>query len=224
MAKEFVLGMEALLIANATEQFGDDNTVIIVRSKKEGDEKMYLIVGLGNPEEEYAKTRHNMGFDAINKLSQKYNIDVNKKKFKGLYGTGLIEGKKVILLKPQTYMNSSGDSIIEVMDYYGIETHELIVIYDDMDIEKGIMKIRKKGGPGSHNGMKSVVENLQTTDFARIRIGIGRPEHSNDKINFVIGKIPEEEQKILETGVQKAAEAIPVIITDGIDNAMNKCN
>lgn len=185
---------------------------------------MYLIVGLGNPEEEYAKTRHNMGFDAINKLSQKYNIDVNKKKFKGLYGTGLIEGKKVILLKPQTYMNSSGDSIIEVMDYYGIETHELLVIYDDMDIEKGIMKIRKKGGPGSHNGMKSVVENLQTTDFARIRIGIGRPEHSNDKINFVIGKIPEEEQKILETGVQKAAEAIPVIITDGIDNAMNKCN
>ena len=169
---------------------------------------MYLIVGLGNPEEEYAKTRHNMGFDAINKLSQKYNIDVNKKKFKGLYGTGLIEGKRVILLKPQTYMNSS----------------ELIVIYDDMDIEKGIMKIRKKGGPGSHNGMKSVVENLQTTDFARIRIGIGRPEHANDKINFVIGKIPEEEQKILETGVQKAAEAIPVIITDGIDNAMNKCN
>ena len=93
-----------------------------------------------------------------------------------------------------------------------------------MDIEKGIMKIRKKGGPGFHNGMKSVVENLQTTDFVRIRIGIGRPEHSNDKINFVIGKIPEEEQKTLEIGVQKAAEAIPVIITDGIDNAMNKCN
>ena len=185
---------------------------------------MYLIVGLGNPEEEYAKTRHNMGFDAINKLSQKYNIDVNKKKFKGLYGTGLIEGKKVILLKPQTYMNSSGDSIIEVMDYYGIETEDLIVIYDDMDIEKGIMKIRKKGGPGSHNGMKSVIENLQTTEFVRIRVGIGRPEHAQDRINFVIGKIPEEEQKILEVGVQKAADAIPVIIAEGIDNAMNKCN
>ena len=181
---------------------------------------MYLIVGLGNPEEEYAKTRHNMGFDAINKIAQKYNIEVTKKKFKGIYGTGLIEGKKVILLKPQTYMNSSGESIIEVMDYYGIETEDLIVIYDDMDIEKGIMKIRKKGGPGSHNGMKSVVENLQTTEFARI----GRPEHAQDKINFVIGKIPEEEQKILEVGVQKAADAIPVIITEGIDNAMNKCN
>ena len=185
---------------------------------------MFLIVGLGNPEEEYSNTRHNMGFDTINKLANEYNIKINKNKFKGLCGSGIIENEKVILLKPQTYMNSSGDSIIEVMDYYGIETNELIVIYDDMDIEKGIMKIRKKGGPGSHNGMKSVVENLQTTDFARIRIGIGRPEHANDKINFVIGKIPEEEQKILETGVQKAAEAIPVIITDGIDNAMNKCN
>ena len=107
---------------------------------------MYLIVGLGNPEEEYANTRHNMGFDAINKISQKYNIDVNKRKFKGLYGTGVIEGKKVILLKPQTYMNLSGDSIIEVMDYYGIEVEDLIVIYDDMDIEKGTMKIRKKVG------------------------------------------------------------------------------
>ena len=183
---------------------------------------MYLIVGLGNPEEEYAKTRHNMGFDAINKIAQKYNIDVTKKKFKGIYGTGIIEGKKVILLKPQTYMNSSGDSIIEVMDYYGIEAEDLIVIYDDMDIE--IMKIRKKGGPGSHNGMKSVIENLQTTEFVRIRVGIGRPEHAQDRINFVIGKIPEEEQKILEVGVQKAADAIPVIIAEGIDNAMNKCN
>ena len=121
-------------------------------------------------------------------------------------------------------MNSSGDSIIEVLDYYGIEPEDLIVIYDDMDIEKGTMKIRKKGGPGSHNGMKSVVENLQTTNFARIRIGIGRPEHNQDKINFVIGKLPKEEQKMLEVGVQKAAEAIPAILSEGIYNAMNRCN
>ena len=185
---------------------------------------MYLIVGLGNPEEEYSKTRHNMGFNTVNKISQQYNIDVKQRKFQALYGSGIIENEKVLLLKPQTYMNLSGESIKEVMDYYGIETEDLIVIYDDMDIEKGIMKIRKKGGPGSHNGMKSVVENLQTTEFARIRVGIGRPEHAQDKINFVIGKIPEEEQKILEVGVQKAADAIPVIITEGIDNAMNKCN
>ena len=185
---------------------------------------MYLIVGLGNPEEEYAKTRHNMGFDAINKLSQKYNIDVNKKKFKGLYGTGLIEGKKVILLKPQTYMNSSGDSIIEVMDYYGIETHELIVIYDDMDIEKGIMKIRKKGGAGTHNGMKSMVKELNTTDFPRVRVGTGKQEKIADLVDYVIGRVDDEEYKKLEIGVEKAEVAVEEILKIGIDNAMNRLN
>ena len=185
---------------------------------------MYLIVGLGNPEEEYAKTRHNMGFDAINKLSQKYNIDVNKKKFKGLYGTGLIEGKKVILLKPQTYMNSSGDSIIEVMDYYGIETHELIVIYDDMDIEPGKIKIRKKGSAGGHNGMKSIIQMIGTEEFPRIRVGIGRPIHKDDEINYVIGAIPEEDLKRLDEGIEKAQKAVEEILRNGVDSAMNKYN
>ncbi len=168
---------------------------------------MYLIIGLGNPEEEYSNTRHNMGFDTINKLANQYGIEVTKKKFKGIYGTGIIEGQKVILLKPQTYMNLSGDSIIEVMDYYNIETQDLIIIYDDMDIEKGTIKIRKKGGPGSHNGMKSVVENLQTEDFTRIRVGIGKPEHANDAINYVIGKLPKEEQEILELATRKSSRS-----------------
>ena len=142
---------------------------------------MYLIIGLGNPEEEYSNTRHNMGFDTINTLAKKHNIEVTKKKFKGLVGTGIIENEKVLLLKPQTYMNLSGDSLIEAMDYYNLDTQDLIVIYDDMDIEKGVIKIRKKGGPGSHNGMKSVIENLQTTDFTRIRVGIGRPKYEQIK-------------------------------------------
>ena len=185
---------------------------------------MYLIVGLGNPEDKYSNTRHNMGFDTINILSEKYNIEVNKKKFNAIYGTGIIEGQKVILLKPQTFMNLSGDSLIEAMDYYNIDTKDIIIIYDDMDIEKGIIKIRKKGGPGSHNGMKSIIDNLQTTEFARIRIGIGRPEHENDKINYVIGKIPKEEQQILKKGTDLAAQAIPEIIKNGVDNAMNKYN
>lgn len=185
---------------------------------------MYLIVGLGNPEDKYSNTRHNMGFDTINILSEKYNIEVNKKKFNAIYGTGIIEGQKVILLKPQTFMNLSGDSLIEAMDYYNIDTKDIIIIYDDMDIEKGTIKIRKKGGPGSHNGMKSIIDNLQTTEFARIRIGIGRPEHENDKINYVIGKIPKEEQQILKKGTDLAAQAIPEIIKNGVDNAMNKYN
>ena len=185
---------------------------------------MYLIVGLGNPENEYANTRHNMGFDTINKLARQNNIEINKNKFKGLYGTGIIQGKKVILLKPQTYMNLSGESVKEIMDFYHINPEEIIIIYDDIDTEKGNIRIRKKGGPGSHNGMKSVVENTQTTVFGRIRVGVGQPEYKNDMINYVIGKIQEEEQKILQEGVNKAVEAIEEILKSGIDIAMNKFN
>ena len=185
---------------------------------------MYLIVGLGNPENEYANTRHNMGFDTINKLAEKNNIEVNKNKFKGLYGTGIIHNQKVILLKPQTYMNLSGESVKEVIDFYHINSEEIIIIYDDIDTEKGNIRIRKKGGPGSHNGMKSVVENIQTTNFGRIRVGIGQPEYKNDMINYVIGKVPEEEREILQKGVNKATEAVEEILKSGIDIAMNKFN
>ena len=185
---------------------------------------MYLIIGLGNPEEEYSNTRHNMGFDTINTLAKKHNIEVTKKKFKGLVGTGIIENEKVLLLKPQTYMNLSGDSLIEAMDYYNLDTQDLIVIYDDMDIEKGNIKIRKQGGPGSHNGMKSIVNELQSTDFPRIRIGIGKPEHKGDEINYVIGAIPDEEKETLMQGVEKAEKALIEILKNGIDIAMNKFN
>lgn len=185
---------------------------------------MYLIVGLGNPENEYANTRHNMGFDTINEIAKRNNIEVNKNKFKGLYQTTIIQNQKVILLKPQTYMNLSGESIKEVVDFYQIKPDEIIVIYDDIDTEKGKIRIRKQGGPGTHNGMKSVIENLNTTVFARIRVGIGQPEFKFDMINYVIGKVPEEEQKILHQGVIKAADAVEEIIKDGIDIAMNKFN
>ena len=183
---------------------------------------MYLIVGLGNPEEDYSNTRHNMGFNTINKIAKEYDIEVNKKKFKGLYGTGMIEGEKVILLKPQTFMNLSGESVKEVVDFYKIENDDIIVIYDDMDVELGTIKIRKKGGPGSHNGMKSVVQYLGT-DFARIRVGIGKPE-DNDFIRYVIGTIPKEEKEIFDKSTTTAKEAVIEIIKKGVDNAMNKFN
>lgn len=184
---------------------------------------MYLIVGLGNPENEYSNTRHNMGFWTINEISKNNNIEVNKSKFKGLFGTGIIQGKKVMLLKPQTYMNLSGEAIKEVVDFYQIKDN-IIVIYDDIDTEKGCIRIRKKGGPGTHNGMKSIVENLKTIDFARIRVGIGQPKYKNDIINYVIGKIPEEEQVILQQGTKKAAMAVEELLKNGIDIAMNKYN
>ena len=185
---------------------------------------MYLIVGLGNPEEEYARTRHNMGFDTINKISKKYNIQVNKSKFNSLYGTGIIEGEKVILLKPQTYMNLSGNAVRDFMNFYKVSSEDIIVIYDDLDIEPGIIKIRKKGGPGTHNGMKSVVHEIQTEDFPRIRIGIGNPEYKNDLLNFILTRIPDEEYKILEKAQENAVKAISEIIKNGIDTSMNKYN
>lgn len=186
---------------------------------------MYLIVGLGNPESEYANTRHNMGFDTINKIAKQYNIEINKHKCKGIYGMGTIKNEKVILLKPQTYMNLSGESVIEMMNFYKIELKDLIVIYDDMDIEPGKIKIRKKGGAGSHNGMKSVIQNINSEEFARIRVGIGKPKYENDRINYVIGKnIPEEEREKLENGTDQAKNAITEIIKNGIDSAMNKFN
>lgn len=185
---------------------------------------MYLIVGLGNPEEEYSGTRHNMGFDAINAIAKTYNICINRKKFDALYGDGIIEGKKVILLKPQTYMNLSGESIRQVVEFYKLKLEDILVIYDDMDVEKGNIKIRKKGGTGSHNGMKSIIHNLKSEDFARIRIGIGRPEETDDKINYVIGKVETSEREKLEEGIQKATKAVKVIIENGIDNAMNAWN
>ena len=185
---------------------------------------MYLIIGLGNPEEKYAKTRHNMGFDTINKLAKKYKIEMNRTKFKSMYGIGNIENNKVILVKPQTYMNLSGEAVREFVNFYKPEKERLIIIYDDMDIKKGIIKIRKKGGPGNHNGMKSIIQELGNIDFPRIRIGIGTPEYKNDIINYVIGNIPEEEYTILQTGVEKAELAVEEIIKNGIDTAMNKYN
>lgn len=185
---------------------------------------MYLIIGLGNPEEEYSKTRHNMGFNTINKLAQKYNIKITKTKYEGLYETGEIEGQKVILIKPQTYMNLSGNCVKQFVDFYKIEKEKLLVIYDDMDIEPGTIKIRKKGSAGGHNGMKSIIQMLGTEEFPRIRIGIGRPEHNGDEINYVIGAIPKEEIPKLEEGTEKAKEAIIEILKNGIDKAMNKFN
>ena len=185
---------------------------------------MYLIIGLGNPEQEYSKTRHNMGFNAINEIAQKYNIEVNKNKFQGLYEITIINGQKVVLVKPQTYMNLSGNCVQEFVNFYKIEKENIIVIYDDMDIEPGEIKIRKQGGPGGHNGMKSIIQMLGTEQFSRIRIGIGRPKTNGDEINYVIGAIPEEEIPKLNEGVGKAKDAVIEILKNGIDSAMNKFN
>ncbi len=185
---------------------------------------MYIIVGLGNPEQDYARTRHNMGFDVINKIAQENKIELNKNKFDAIYGTGIINNEKVILVKPQTYMNLSGTSVRQFINFYKNPLENLIIIYDDMDVEKGNIKIRKKGGPGSHNGMKSVEQEIASDTFPRIRVGIGTPQNKEDKINYVIGHLPENEYKILQEGIEKSADAVIDIIKNGLDHAMNQYN
>lgn len=185
---------------------------------------MYLVVGLGNPEEQYAKTRHNMGFSTINKIAEKHHILLEKKKFDAIYEDTRIEGEKVILVKPQTYMNLSGTSVRQFVQFYKIPMDHLIIIYDDIDIDKGIIKIRKKGGPGNHNGMKSVIQEIASDTFPRVRVGIGQPTYKNDIINYVIGQVPDEEYEILEKGIETAAEAVMDILKNGIDHAMNAYN
>jgi len=189
-----------------------------------GEEIMYLIVGLGNPEPEYSNTRHNMGFDVINKIARKYEIELTRTNYNAIYGTGIIEGEKVILIKPQTFMNSSGEAVEKYVHFYKVPLENVLVIYDDMDTDIGEIRVRAKGGAGSHNGMKSMVQELKSENFPRIRVGIGRPKDEFDRIDYVIGKIPDEEYTILQNGEEKAAEAAIYYVKNGIDNTMNQFN
>ena len=151
---------------------------------------MFLIVGLGNPGKEYKNTRHNIGFDAIDVISKKYKIEVNRIKFKGVYGETFIGGEKVILLKPSTYMNLSGESIRAVMDFYKVNQEDVLVIYDDISLEVGRLRIRDKGSAGGHNGIKSIISHIGTEEFARIKIGVGQPK--GDLVNYVLGNVAKD--------------------------------
>lgn len=184
---------------------------------------MFVIAGLGNPGRKYENTRHNIGFLAVERLAARNNIKVSKIKHRALVGDGIISGQRVLLVKPQTYMNLSGESLREIVSYYGIEPENLLVIYDDFDLEAGSLRIRKKGSAGSHNGMKSIIGQLGFQDFPRIRIGIGKSGGLDWK-DFVIGKMGKQEREIMETAAEKAAEAAECILERGIDIAMNEYN
>ena len=184
---------------------------------------MYVIAGLGNPGRQYEKTRHNMGFLVVDEFAAAHGIDVRRIKHKALIGEGRIAGEKILLVKPQTYMNLSGESLREVMAYYDVPMENLIVVYDDMDLETGTLRIRKKGSSGSHNGMKSVIYQLQSDEFPRIRIGIGSTSGDEWK-DYVTGQVTEKEAEILAETIRNAAAALECILTDGIDIAMNRFN
>ena len=184
---------------------------------------MYIIVGLGNPGKKYENTRHNMGFQAIDLMAEEYGISVDKIKFKALVGEGRIAGQRVVLVKPQTYMNLSGQSVQEIMHFYKEDIENLIVIYDDLDIPAGKIRVRKKGSAGTHNGMRNIVQMLSDDGFPRIRVGIGG-EKKGDLIDFVIGGVSKSEMELLREGVVQASKAAAAIVEKGIEKAMNEYN
>ena len=185
---------------------------------------MYLIAGLGNPTKEYDKTRHNVGFSVIDVLADRYRIDISEKKHKALCGRGVIEGQKVLLLKPQTFMNLSGESIRAAADYYKIEPEEMIVIYDDISLDPGQLRIRLKGSAGGHNGIKNIIANLGTQDFPRIKVGVGAKPPRMDLADYVLSRFGAGEQKLMEEAFGEAAEAAVRNVAERAERAMNHFN
>ena len=185
---------------------------------------MKLIVGLGNPTAQYAGTRHNVGFDVIERLAEKYNIGVDTLKHKGVYGKGKIEGQSVILLKPMTFMNLSGESVSAVANYYKIEAQDIIVIYDDINLDVGRLRIREKGSAGGHNGIKNIIAHLGTDMFPRIRVGVGMKPKKMDLADYVLSRFSEEERAMMEQGYEWACDAVALMVRDDIAKAMNDYN
>ncbi|MGN0422090.1 MAG: aminoacyl-tRNA hydrolase [Lachnospiraceae bacterium] len=186
---------------------------------------MYIIAGLGNPTLQYEGTRHNVGFDVIDTLADKYNISVDARKSRAFIGKGMIEGQKVILVKPQTYMNLSGESIRGLVDYYKIDVeHELLVIYDDISLAVGQLRIRKKGSAGGHNGIKNIIANLGTQNFPRIKVGVGEKPKKYDLADYVLSHFSKAERELMEEGYQKAVKAVEMLLDGEMEAAMNEYN
>ena len=186
---------------------------------------MFLIVGLGNPTKQYEKTRHNIGFDVMDALADKYNISISENKHKALCGKGVIEGMKVVLAKPQTYMNLSGESVAELVNYYKLDPEsELIVVFDDISLEPGNIRIRKKGSAGGHNGIKNIIAMTGTQNFMRIKVGVGEKPKGWDLADYVLGHFSPQERTLMDEAALRAADAIRTIITQGADVAMNEFN
>ena len=185
---------------------------------------MYIIVGLGNPGKEYENTRHNVGFRMIDHIADAIGTDISEKKHKALVGKGVLDGNKVILVKPQTYMNLSGDSARQVLDYYKEDDSNLIVIYDDISLDVGRIRVRGKGSAGGHNGIKSIISCLGHDSFLRIKVGVGDKPKGYDLADYVLGHFSKEDAACIDSEAEKVKEAVSVLMNEGIDKAMNRFN
>ena len=186
---------------------------------------MFIIAGLGNPDRQYEGTRHNAGFDVIDRIAEKYNIAVDTKRHRAYIGKGIIEGQKVILAKPQTYMNLSGESIRSLVDYYKVdEENELLVIYDDISLDVGQLRIRAKGSAGGHNGIKNIIAHLGTQIFHRIKVGVGEKPKGYDLADYVLGHFSKSEREMMDEGYDNAVRAAELILSGQLNEAMNEFN
>lgn len=185
---------------------------------------MKVIAGLGNPGREYAQTKHNVGFCVIDKLAEDYNININKLKHKAFLGDGIIQGKKVLLVKPQTYMNLSGESIKEILNFYKVPIEDLIVIYDDISLPPGATRIREKGSAGGHNGIKNIISHLGTNVFLRIKVGVGEKPNGWDLADYVLSHFSKDDLPLILSGIERAQKAVEVLLSQGAAEAMNQTN
>ncbi len=186
---------------------------------------MFLVVGLGNPTKEYEKTRHNIGFDVIDALADQYDIEICRKKGRALCGGGFIEGQKVLLAKPQTFMNLSGDSVSRLLQFYRLDpVNDLIVVFDDINLSPGNLRIRRSGNAGGHNGVKDIITKTGSDQFSRIRIGVGGKPEGGDLVNHVLGHFSKEERKLVEEAIGDAVDALGLMVRGQIDDAMNLYN
>lgn len=194
------------------------------RRGKDEDKVMKLIVGLGNPTDKYEGTRHNVGFEVIDRIADEYGIGLDTIKHKGMYGKGKLDGQTVILLKPMTYMNLSGESISAVAAYYKIEPCDIIVIYDDINLDVGRLRVRGKGSAGGHNGIKNMIAHLHTEEFPRVRVGIGMKPPRMDLADYVLSRFSKEEQERMDEGYDRAVKAVAMLVKNELEQAMNEYN
>lgn len=214
---------------NADQCLGDEEMIFKKlfqrqRNPESEDREMKLVVGLGNPGQKYEGTRHNVGFQVIDHCEKSLNIPLNQSKFKGLYGFDHVNSEKIFLLKPLTFMNLSGESVVPLMKFYKMSVENLLVIYDDLDLKPGAIRLRQKGSHGGHNGMRSIISHLGTEEFNRIRIGIGRPEPGRSVSDYVLGSFHPSERELVNEAILKASEAVEAWTSTPFLKVMNDFN
>jgi PTH1 family peptidyl-tRNA hydrolase len=200
------------------------DTLFGTKEQQPQDRPSLIVVGLGNPGSQYAETRHNVGFWCVDRLAREHSITLERRHKAALIGEGVIGGRSVVLAKPRTYVNRSGEAVSYLLTRYRVTPAELLIVYDEINLPPGKLRLRPRGSAGGHNGIKSVIEALGTQEFPRLRVGVGRPPDGADQIGHVLGAVSPEEREAVDDALERVAQAVSCLLTDGIDTTMNRFN